>query len=378
MKKVLVTGDYLHDSGETAFIMNSFGKIKDNSIQFDAAIVSGSNEMVKELQMSGWHTYLFPAANQNLLAHWRAWRQFWKEHSGEYAAVHFNYSAMWNFLPIYYAHKSGVPVITMHSHNTYFGTAGNRVKLTILRLIHEVGKRLICNYWANQFLAASKEAAEWLFTKNIVTHKHYQIVRNGIDLNKFGYSDEVRTKVRTKMNWQGKHVFANVGVFEPRKNHAFIIKTFCELVKKDSQAVLVLVGDGPLKAKIKQQVKEAQLTNYVQFLGVRNDLAELYQGFDSLLFPSLHEGLSLVFVEAQATGLQVFPSAQIPLDRYVKDLVHPLSLIQSASDWANAIQAIMVTVHDRHGYQAELRSYGYDQVQTIQTIQNLYSDNRSK
>ncbi|MFD1316962.1 glycosyltransferase [Loigolactobacillus zhaoyuanensis] len=374
MKKVLVTGDYLHDSGETAFIMNSFGKIKSEQVQFDAAIVSGSKEMVAELELKGWHAFIFPAANRHPLAHWRAWQQFFKQHAAEYEAIHFNYSAMWNFLPVYFAKKYGIPVITMHSHNTFFGTAGSSLQIKVLTSLHYLGKKLICRYWANQFLAASKEAAEWLFTPQIIQQQRYKIVRNGINLDKFAYNEEVRQHVRQEQGWTDRRVYANVGVFEPRKNHQFSLAIFRELVRKDDTALLVLVGDGPLQAEVKQQVETFGLSDNVIFLGVRRDLERLYQGFDALLFPSVHEGLSLVFVEGQAAGLEIFPSAQIPLDRYIKTIVHPISLTQSPGQWAKQIESQFATVQQRKAPIDQLRELGYDQAQTVATIQALYSE----
>lgn len=374
MKRILVTGDYLHDSGETAFIMNSFGKINSNQVQFDAAIVSGSEEMIEELHTKGWRTFVFPAANRNPLGHWRMWQKFLKQHAADYAAIHFNYSSMWNFLPVYFAKRYGISVITMHSHNTFFGTAGGALQIKILTWLHYLGKKLICQYWANQFLAASKEAAEWLFIPEIIEQQRYKIIRNGIDLNRLAFNKTLRQQVRVKQGWVGKTVYANVGVFEPRKNHQFSLNIFHELLKSDPSAYLVLVGDGPLLEQIRQQIIRLGLQENVELLGVRHDLAQLYQGFDALLFPSIHEGLSLVFVEGQAAGLEIFPSTQIPLDRYITTIVHPISLEQSPKQWAVYIQKQMQLARQRSTHTQQLREFGYDQTQTIATIKALYGE----
>ncbi|ANK62545.1 hypothetical protein AYR56_09950 [Loigolactobacillus backii] len=372
MKRVLIVGDFLHGSGVTSFILNAFGNINDQQIQFEALANAGSSEMKAEIEAKyGWPMTVIPAANQGLHSHLKAWHQFLKANRGRYDAVHFNYSAMWNFLPLMMAKHYGAKQITLHSHNTYFGTDGSAAKLRVLKLLHNFGKWYVCHFVATDFVAVSKEAAQWLFTGSIVKRQRYHLIRNGINLAKFNFDPEKRRRLRQAANLDGKHVYANVGVFEKRKNQQFLIKIFAKIAVQDPQAILYLIGTGPLETLLKQQVKAAKLTDQVQFLGRRSDMADLYQVMDYLIFPSLHEGLSMVFVEAQAAGLTIFPSAEIPLDRYDHEIVFPISLSKSANQWAEVIGQHQNSER-RQGHIAALRRLGYDEKQTVKAIHALY------
>ena len=94
-----------------------------------------------------------------------------------------------------------------------------------------------------------------------------------------------------------------MGRFTAQKNHAFLIDVFTEVAKRRDDAVLLLVGTGEAGASVKALVDERGLTDRVKFLGQRSDVNRLYQAFDAFVLPSLYEGLGLVGVEAQVSGL---------------------------------------------------------------------------
>ena len=74
---------------------------------------------------------------------------------------------------------------------------------------------------------------------------------------------------------------------------------------------LVLVGEGPLLADIKQLVKEKNLESRIAFLGFRKDVAEIMKTVDVVCIPSIWEGFGLVAVEAMAAGTPVV-AANVP------------------------------------------------------------------
>ena len=97
----------------------------------------------------------------------------------------------------------------------------------------------------------------------------------------------------------------------PSKNHQFLIKVFYEVVKKNQNSVLLLIGRGSEIENIKNMVSELHLKDHVFFLGVREDIPDLLNLMDVFIFPSLYEGLGIVGIEAQATGLPCFFSEGI-------------------------------------------------------------------
>ena len=121
-----------------------------------------------------------------------------------------------------------------------------------------------------------------------------------------------------------------------KKNHTFLIDVFYELLKKDNNFVLYLIGDGELKRKIENKVKYLNIEDKVKFLGLRNDVNLILQGMDIFLLPSLHEGLPVVGIEAQASGLECIMSENISKEVKITNLVHFLP-INDVKEWVDLI-----------------------------------------
>ena len=140
------------------------------------------------------------------------------------------------------------------------------------------------------------------------------MLKNGVDIEKYKYNEKVREEYRKKLNIDKKIVYGHVGRFHPQKNHEFLIDLFYEISLKQDNSILLLVGDGELIDRIKNKVKELKLEDKVLFLGFREDIDKLMNAMDYFLFPSLYEGLGIVTIEAQTSGLLTFVSKEIPED----------------------------------------------------------------
>jgi glycosyltransferase involved in cell wall biosynthesis len=78
--------------------------------------------------------------------------------------------------------------------------------------------------------------------------------------------------------------------------------------RKNGKIHFILVGDGPLKKKCMDFVRERKLEKQVHPLGTREDLMELYPDFDIFVLLSSWEGLPLTICEAMREGLPVVAS----------------------------------------------------------------------
>ena len=74
---------------------------------------------------------------------------------------------------------------------------------------------------------------------------------------------------------------------------------------------MLLVGIGELEQEIKNKVSILGLEKEVVFAGFRKDVNCCMQAMDLFLMPSLHEGLPVVGVEAQASGLTCYMSKDV-------------------------------------------------------------------
>lgn len=180
-------------------------------------------------------------------------------------------------------------------------------------------------------------AAECYFGKKVVEAGDYEFIPNAIEVDRFVYNEQIRNRIRSEFNLEGKHVVGHVGRFMAQKNHSFILEIFSELVKKDSDAQLVLLGDGELMDEMKNKVKQLGIEKAVTFVGNVGNANEWYQAFDCFILPSIWEGLPVVGVEAQAADLPCIFSTNVTKEIGLSEKVKFLSLNDEKEKWVNAI-----------------------------------------
>ena len=145
------------------------------------------------------------------------------------------------------------------------------------------------------------EAAKCYFGQKVVDENDYVLIPNAIDVERFIYNPKIRNKIRKENDLENKHVVGHVGRFMAQKNHTFLVDVFAEVLKIDSQAHLVLLGDGELMDEIKRKAADLGISEHVTFVGNVGNANEWYQAFDCFVLPSIWEGLPVVGVEAQRT-----------------------------------------------------------------------------
>ena len=167
-------------------------------------------------------------------------------------------------------------------------------------------------------------------------------------------------------------VFANVGRFFKQKNHEFLIEIFANIAKKRDDAVLLLVGEGEMQDFIKEKVNKMGLKEKVIFWGASNRINELMQMMDVMLMPSLHEGLPVVGIEAQVSGLLCVFSDCITKE---VDITHEsifLPLNQGPDYWANTIMMRLNENRERNNNEIIAKKMGYDIEDVARSLTNEY------
>lgn len=248
----------------------------------------------------------------------------------EFDVVH-SHLTEWACVPMFLAWKCGVKVRINHSH---MAEKPRGIKNKIY-----YGVRLwLGKLFATDYFACGNDASRYLFGEKIFDSGKVTIIPNAIDLQKFKYDEDVRAKIRRELQVdESTVVIGHVGRFFEQKNHDFLIDIYEQYRKINPHSILLLLGDGELRDVIVNKVKNKDLVEHVRFLGVKSNVSEWYQAMDLFLLPSLYEGLPVVGVEAQASGLMCVFSDAITDEIAISPFTKFVSLTKTAQQWAETI-----------------------------------------
>jgi len=231
------------------------------------------------------------------------------------------------------ARSLNVPVRIAHSHCDAFpqDLAANWLRRRYLQFARALMVR-----HATQLVAVSQTAGRALFGEAWIADPRSSVLHCSIDLQPFRSLPD-RDEVRTSLGIRGDEiVVGHVGRFDPQKNHSFLVEVAAEAARREPRLRLLLVGEGPRRTLIEEQVRALGMASCTTFLGSRP-----LRAMDLFLFPSRWEGLGLAAIEAQAAGLRCLISDCVPVDVDVAPgLVHRLSLSAGVSKWAEALIAV--------------------------------------
>ena len=355
MKKVLVFGITDTKGGVESVIMNYYRNINRDEIQFDFLCNNEQVAYEDEITALGGTIYRVTARSKNVNQYKKDMIDFFTNHAKEYESIWVNICSLANIDYLKYAKKYGIRKRIIHCHNS------QNMDSFLRGLLHRFNKVFLKNY-ATDFWSCSNDASKWFYSNSMINSDKYQVIKNAIDVDNFEFNEQIRKEYRAKLNLDNKLVIGNVGRFHFQKNHPFIIKVFNEIHKQKPESILLLIGTGPDEDKIKQMVNDFGLKDNVQFLGSRSDVPQLMMAMDGFLFPSVFEGLGIVAVEAESTGLKVFASSKvIPDDVNVdKNLYYAISLDESEKVWCDKILEELSKEYNRKSNIELIKNAGYD------------------
>ena len=279
---------------------------------------------------------------------------------GQYQIIHVHGNSSTMFVEMIAAKLAGIKVRIAHSHNT----------LCDHIIINKVLKPFFLRHITHGF-ACSKEAGEWLFGK-----RKYDVISNGIDMDKYSFNETIRTELRNKYNLNDKLVIGHIGRFTYQKNHDFLIDIFAEFHKLNLNSVLLLIGEGKLEEDIKKKSDLLGISESVIFYGHSDKIYELVQAMDIFVFPSYFEGLGIAAIEAQASGLPCVISDTVPRLVKVTDSVSFLPLKASPLEWAKFINNIEINERskDKEKIREQIKEMNFDIRKNCKDIEKKYSE----
>lgn len=309
MKRILQIVGCMELGGTEAFIMNNYRILDRTQYQFDFVIFHEKfyPYLMEIKSLGGRYFFTGAPAIGNI-------RKFYKEikrvilDNGPYTAIH-SHVNIDNGIPLMAAYSCGIPIRISHSH----ATAGKDVS-GFKKIWYLYKERLIKKY-ATDLLACSNAAGEYLYG-NKLFKKHGILMPNGIDIRLFLESKE-KEKINLMSMWsinpECSLIIGNFSRFEQNKNSLFIIRIFSSILEIVPNAMLIMGGDdGGELEKCRDLAKKLKILDNIRFVGSRSDIPVCLKLIDIFLFPSICEGLGIVFLEAQASKCFCVASEGVP------------------------------------------------------------------
>ncbi|MBR6621516.1 MAG: glycosyltransferase family 1 protein [Bacteroides sp.] len=366
--RILMLFTIMNRGGAETMVMNYYRNVDRTKVQFDFMVHreerGAYDDEIEALggriyRMMPLHPFTFGKYQQQI-------KDFFDEHP-EYKIIHGHCSELGYFV-YKEANKRGVPVIIAHAHNP-------KAFIDSKWIFRFYFKRAMRNY-INQYFACGRESALWLFGKKLGEKAIIQY--NAINPSIFTYSLDNRKKIREQLNIaENTIVIGHIGRITKQKNHRFLLKIFHQFNKEYSNSILLLIGDGELKEKIKNLVNKYHLDNNIMFLGIRNDIPALMHAMDIFVFPSHYEGLGVVLIEAQAASLPCLVSNNIPQEAFITDLIKARNLKSTIKNWCDDIKAMMQKKKCSSNNEA-IEKHHYSIKSQAEWLQNYYLEQWQK
>ena len=334
--------------------MSVFRRIDRDKIQFDFIVHNLENDAYREeIESLGGRIFILDRLDfKNPLKYIRDLDNILEKHK-EFSILHCHFRGT-EAIILKEAKKHGLMTIS-HNHGAQNSSKFNS-------LIRRIFKKDVLKY-SDIKLACSDKAGTDFYGRG-----SYKKINNGIDLEKYKFDEDVRQKTRRELKLEENYVLINVGSLSDIKNQDFLIHLMPDLLEKNPDIRLLLVGDGPLKSDLENLCKDLKVSDQVIFLGNSDRVNELLMAADIFLFPSKREGLGISAIEAQASGLVSLLSTNVPREAGISAGARFIDL--DRDKWTYEI--LNNKGSKRKNVIEDIRKKGYDIETSVKKLSNIY------
>jgi glycosyltransferase involved in cell wall biosynthesis len=225
--------------------------------------------------------------------------------------------------------------------------------------------------WADRIVCVSEE--EVRIGRAAGVNARYKVVPNGVDLSDYAEAPpEKRDEARARLGITEGHVVVCVGRLSRQKGQDVLLEAWREVAQAVPGAGLYLVGDGPDRAALESGAPEG-----VVFAGTRADARDWLAAADVVALPSRWEGMSMVMLEAMATGRPVVASDVAGAAEALSDEAGAVVTPENASALASALitrlkDPQLARAEGRRGRQRAQESHSLDAA--ARRMERVYRD----
>lgn len=288
---------------------------------------------------------------------------------GNYQILH-NHLEAYSGLGTWLGNELGIPVITSFHNTKFFTPQTPLTRRFVIRQLRSIYAKFSIRYaLENSHLVTgcSQGVIDSLtgFDQNI---KNSGLVLNyGVNIPDLATPEKWK-ELRNSFGWtEDTPIILHVGRLIEQKNHLGLLSIFQKVVEKIPTAKLLLVGEGPLRGLITENITKLGLINAVKLLGLRDDIPALMTCANVFLFPSFHEGLPVVSLEANAAGLPIVGSKIPGLIEAVKD--RETAILHEVEDLEGMAKSTIDIINNRQ-YAQDLAQAGRAWIKSKYSTEN--------
>lgn len=330
MIKILLVGLSSVNGGIEKIMFDIYKNMDKSIYKFDFIAFNGTVFNQDFYIDNGSKVFPITKRSNNPFKHYTELKKFFK--SVQYDYVWVNTSSSATIATQKYAKKYTNAKIITHSHGTTFEQSGGIIDK--LNCLTDKFNRKKMIKLTDLFFACSTLAGVSLFGES--KRNEIILVQNGIDLEKFSFDQNKRNSYREKHNIN-HFVVGYIGRLAIQKNPVRMIQIFAEVLKCNSDVTLLMAGDGPLRNRVEETIKKHNITSNVTMLGNIDNADEMLNACDVLVMPSLFEGLPIVAIEAQCSGVPVIFADTISKEAVLLNNSIRLSLEEKDEVWGKMI-----------------------------------------
>ena len=294
---------------------------------------------------------------------------------GKYDIVH-SHELFHSGIVLLTAAIAGVPGRFVHAHNWSDGD-GSGKKRGIVRSVYNVVMRKLIRKHSTCQIACSTLAGKFLYGEDILDKPSYHLVFNSVDTEK--YLAKYDQKESGEFCEDGWINVLQVGRFSKIKNQLFTAQIAQELKNRGKKIRILCAGNNgnEYEDKVTAAIEEMGLQEHMLLLGVRNDIDVLMRKSSAFLLPSLYEGMPLVLIEAQASGLPC-----VVADTFSREVdfeigkVNWMQLADGVAAWVDAVEnAVSKSRAEKADIVRVVNEKRFDSKMFAKTLCDLYEKN---
>lgn len=206
--------------------------------------------------------------------------------------------------------KENVKIVNTHSSRDSWmgGIAARMAKVPlILRTRHidvsypnKFFSRIAYSELPHHVLTTSEKIVSSLKEELKLDPERVSCIPTGIDFKRF--NPDITSTLREELNIDvNEKIVGMISVIRSWKGHEYFLEAAQKILKKHNDIRFIIVGDGPRRDYINQEIQRLNLGSAVMMLGYREDVVDVMAGLDVLVLPSYaHEGIPQIILQGLA------------------------------------------------------------------------------